>query len=91
MGAILGFSIWDLSHSGSGHVRNSGKMDVNSFLSHRCVPVFKIFTSESQMCAIRLNWMADLPFDQAGAGQNERNPCFTEGVNFRVNKLAGIV
>jgi hypothetical protein len=32
------------------------------------------------MCAIRLNWMADLPFDQARAGSNERNPCFPEGV-----------
>jgi hypothetical protein len=31
------------------------------------------------MCAIRLNWMADLAYDQAGAGSNEKNPCFTEG------------
>ena len=35
------------------------------------------------MCAIRLNWMADLAYDQAGAGQIERNPCFPEWVNVR--------
>ena len=33
------------------------------------------------MCAIRLNWMADLPFDQGIVGLNERNPCFPGGVH----------
>jgi len=32
------------------------------------------------MCAIWLNWMADLAQDQAGAGQNEKKACFPEGV-----------
>jgi hypothetical protein len=33
------------------------------------------------MCAIRLNWVADLPSGQAGVGQNERNPCFGDRVS----------
>jgi len=56
-------------------------MDVNSFLSLFYVPGLEIFTSESQKCAIRLNWMADLACDQAGGGLIERNPCFREGVH----------
>jgi len=62
--------------SESGTVRNSRKLDVNSFLSSRNVPVIEKITSESQMCANRLNWRGDLPSDQAIARQNERNPCF---------------
>jgi hypothetical protein len=32
------------------------------------------------MCAIRLNWMADLPFDQAGAGRTKGTPVFRRWV-----------
>ena len=74
MEVILVFSIRSMSYSGSANVRNSGQMDVNSFLSPPCEPGFKKITSESQMCAIRLNWMADLAYDQAGAGKTKGTP-----------------
>jgi hypothetical protein len=68
IGVEMGESARCVSDTETGKVLYSREMDVNSILSPPCVALLEKNTSESQMCAIRLNLMADLLFDQAGAG-----------------------
>jgi hypothetical protein len=42
------------------------------------------------MCAIRLNWMADLAYDQARAGKTKGTPVFRRGLRRRVAVLRRI-
>jgi len=41
------------------------------------------------MCAIRLNWMADLPFDQARAGRTKGTPVFRRGFTSEMGGSVG--